>query len=129
MPRVKSRLALLGGLIHIAAAIGILFFPIFTTCMNQSCYGESYIQLGGNALGYSFLLSMILAGMAAVYSSFLSNVQRANVIRLFVIVASAIVIVVAGFSFGSVFIPGALLILFAILFQPSLSKSQVELQK
>ena len=97
--------------------------------MNQSCYGESYIQLGGNALGYSFLLSMILGGMAAVYSSFLSNVQRANVIRLFVIIASAIVIVVAGFSFGSVFIPGALLILFAILFQPSLSKSQVELPK
>jgi hypothetical protein len=64
-----SKLALLGGLIHIAAAITILFFPIFTACQNQKCYGQSYIQLGGNALGYGFLLLMILAGIAAIYSS------------------------------------------------------------
>jgi hypothetical protein len=129
MPTVKSKLALLGGLIHAAAAIGILFFPVFVTCINQKCSGQSYIQMGGNALGYGFLLSMILAGGAAVYSSFVSNVQRANLIRLYVIVASAIVIVVAGFSFGIIFIPGALLVAFAILFQLPRSKSQIEPQK
>jgi hypothetical protein len=129
MPPVKSKLALLGGLIHAAAAIGILFFPVFTTCVNQKCDGESYIQLGGNALGYSFLISMILAGVATIYSSFVSNIQRANIIRVFVLMASAIVIVVAGFSFGIAFIPGALLTAFAILFQIPRSKSQVELKK
>jgi hypothetical protein len=129
MPAVKSRLALLGGLIHIAAAIGILFFPVFTTCMNQSCYGESYIQLGGNALGYSFLLLMIAAGIAAIYSSFIPHVAKANIIRIFIILASVIVIFVAGFSFGIAFIPGALLVAFAILFQRIASNSQTELQK
>jgi uncharacterized membrane protein HdeD (DUF308 family) len=129
MPTVKSKLALLGGLIHVAAAIGILFFPVFTACINQDCYAQSYIQLGGNALGYSFLLSMILAGMATIYSSFIANVQRANAIRLLVLFASAIVIVVAGFSFGSAFIPGALLILFAVLFQTVVRKPQIEVQK
>jgi hypothetical protein len=129
MPTVKSKLALLGGLIHAAAAIGILFFPVFVTCINQKCYGESYIQMGGNVLGYSFLLAMILAGVAAVYSSLLSNVQRANGIRVFVLLASVIVIFVAGFSFGIAFIPGALLVAFAILFQTIASNSQTELQK
>ena len=126
---VKSKLALLGGLVHMAAGIGILFLPVFFTCVNQKCDGKSYIQLGGNALGYSFLISMILAGAATVYSSFASNIQRANTIRVFVLMASAIVIVVAGFSFGIAFIPGALLTAFAILFQLPRSKSQVNPQK
>jgi len=129
MTSVKSILALVGGLIHVAAATGILFFPFFVTCQNQKCSGESYIQLGGNALGYSFLLLMIVAGIAAIYSSIIPNVRRANIIRIFIILASVIVIFVAGFSFGIAFIPGALLVALAILFQPITSNSQTELQK
>ena len=126
---VKSILALLGGLIHIAAAIGILFFPVFVTCQNGKCSGESYLQLGGNALGYSFLFLMIVAGITAIYSSIIPHIRRANIVRIFIILASAIVILVAGFSFGIAFIPGALLVAFAILFQPAAPKPQSELQK
>ena len=59
---------------------------------------------------------MILAGSAAIYSSFLSDARRATLIRVLVVLASAIGIA-AGLSIGIVLVPGALLVLLGILIQ------------
>jgi hypothetical protein len=118
---ITSRLSVLGGFLHIAAAIAILFFPVLVTCQfgdqGEKCYGQSYIQIGGNILGYALLLLMILAGAAAMYSSYDSNQRRAYFSRWLVVVVGAIIIYVTGFSFGIIFIPGAVLILLATLLQ------------
>jgi hypothetical protein len=44
------------------------------------------------------------------------------IIRVLIILISAVVIVVAGFSFGVAFMPGALLVSLATLFQPLVPK-------
>ena len=118
---ITSKLAIVGGLIHILMAISLLFLPVLITCRlgdrTEACYSQSYIQQGGNLLGYIFLLLMILAGMAAIYSSTDSNYKRTYIIRWLVVLVSVIVVVIAGFGFGIIFAPGAFLILLAALLQ------------
>lgn len=116
---IASKLAMLGGLVHISMAMSLLFLPVLITCRfgdrSEGCYSQSYIQQGGNFLGYTFLVLMILAGIVAIYSSSDSNYKRAFISRWLVILTSAIVVVVAGFGFGIIFAPGALLTLLAVL--------------
>jgi hypothetical protein len=118
---IASKLAILGGLVHIVMAVSLLFLPVLITCRFgdrfEGCYSQSYIQQGGNLLGYTFLLLMILAGIVAIYSSSDSNNKRAYINRWLVVFASIIVIVIAGFGFGIIFAPGAFLILLAVLLQ------------
>jgi len=100
-------------------AMSLLFLPVLITCKfadsNEACYSQSYIQQGGNFLGYTFLLLMIGAGIAAIYSSSDSNYKRTFVSRWLVVLASSIVVVIAGFGFGIIFMPGTLMVLLAIL--------------
>jgi hypothetical protein len=118
---ITSKLAILGGFVHIAATVSLLFLPVLITCrfgdQSEGCYSQSYIQQGGNFLGYTFLLLMVVAGIAAIYSSFDSNPIRVYIIRWVVVLASTIVFVIAGFGFGIIFAPGGLLVLLAILLQ------------
>jgi len=118
---ITSKLAILGGLVHISMAMSLLFLPVLITCRfgdrSEGCYSQSYIQQGGNLLGYTFLLLMILAGIVAIYSSSDSNYKRAYISRWLIVLASGIVVVIAGFGFGIIFVPGGLLVLLAILLQ------------
>lgn len=119
--RIASRVAILGGLIHISVAMSLLFLPVLITCRfgdkSEGCYSQSYIQQGGNFLGYTLLVLMILAGIVAIYSGSDSNDKRAYMSRWLVVLSSAIVVVIAGFGFGIIFVPGGLLVLLAILLQ------------
>ncbi|SRR6266498_2836652 len=125
---IASRIAILGGLLHLFMALSLLFLPVLITCQladrNEACYSQSYIQQGGNFLGYTFLLLMIIAGIVAIYSSWDSNSKRAYFSRWLVVVASAIVFVIAGSGFGIIFAPGGLLVLLAILLQTITSAQQ-----
>lgn len=117
--RIASRLAIIGGLVQVLVAVSILFLPVLVTCTPQGgdlvCRGESYLQSGGNALGYTFLTLMIVAGVLAVASSRDPNLGRVFVIRWLAVLASIVVVVVAGWGFGLAFAPGALLLLLAAL--------------
>ena len=117
--RIASRLAIIGGLVQALAAISILFLPVLVTCVPQSsdrvCRGESYLQSGGNALGYTFLTLMIVVGVLAVASSRDPNPGRAFVSRWLAVLVSAIVAVIAGWGFGLAFAPGGVLMLLAAL--------------
>jgi hypothetical protein len=117
--RIASFLALMGGLIQIFVSVSILFFPVLVQCQvannNRVCQGHSYIELGGNALGYTFLILMIVMGLIASASSRDSSSYRAFWSRWLAVLASIVVVVVAGFGFGLMFAPGALLLLAAAL--------------
>jgi hypothetical protein len=123
---ITSKLILVGGLIHIVMATSLLFLPVLITCrlgdQSEGCYSQSYIQQGGNFLGYTLLVVMILAGIVAIYSNSDSNSTRAYVSRWLVVFVSALVFVIAGSGFGIIFLPGALLILAALLPQAIFQK-------
>ena len=75
-----------------------------------TCSRLSYIQIGGNGFGYSILIAMIGAGVLAVGSAPDTNRARIMLIRWGGTIFSIIVAIVAGFSFGIVFVPGAVLL-------------------
>ncbi len=120
MNRLASRIAILGGLVQIFVSISLLIFPVFVTCQfvgnNKVCQGESYLQQGGNALGYTFLLLMIIAGVVAVASSRDSNPRWSFFSRWLVTLSSVVVVIVAGWGFGIAFLPGTLLLLLSAIF-------------
>ena len=102
-------------------ATSLLFLPVLITCrlgdQSEGCYSQSYIQQGGNLLGYTFLVLMILAGILAIYSNSDSNYKRAYLSRWLVVFMSAVVFVIAGFGFGIIFAPGGLLVLLSLFLQ------------
>jgi hypothetical protein len=116
---IASRLTLFGGLIQLLCSLSLLFLPVFVTCDlnggNSVCYGKSYLQLGGNTLGYIFIVGMMGIGVLAIVSSQDRNDRRAFLSRWLFVAAGAVVVVVAGFGFGIVFAPGTLILLLAAL--------------
>jgi hypothetical protein len=114
--RAAARLAIIGGLMQIAAAVAILFLPVLGNCSMQeggelTCSRYSYIQIGGNGFGYSVLIAMIVVGVLAVGSAQATNRQRVLLVRWGGTAFSAIVAFITGFSFGIAFVPGAVLLL------------------
>jgi hypothetical protein len=114
--RAAGRFALSGGLAQMAAALAILFLPVLGNCSIQEdggliCGRVSYIQLGGNALGYGLLIAMIGVGALAVGSAQDTNRKRMLFVRWGGTLYSFIVAIITGFSFGIVFVPGAVLLL------------------
>jgi hypothetical protein len=116
---LASGLAIFGGLLQLLLALSILFLPVFETCQlgggQPICESESYIQLGGNALGYTFLILMIIVGLAAAASPLDRAGRRVFFTRWLAALSSVMVAVVAGFGFGIVFVPGAILLILASL--------------
>jgi hypothetical protein len=114
--RAASYFAILGGLAQIAAALAILFLPVLGNCSMPEggeliCTRLSYIQMGGNELGYGILIAMIGVGILAVGSAQDTNRKRILLIRWAGTLFSIAVAIVTGFSFGIVFLPGASLLL------------------
>ncbi len=79
------------------------------------CSQVSYLQYGGNLLGFLMLIVMVAVGVAAINSVRDSNYRRIQIIRWLAGVLSGIVVIVAGWSFGLVFAPGMLLLFVAAL--------------
>jgi hypothetical protein len=84
--KAAARLAIVGGLVQIAAALAILFLPVLGNCSMQeggelSCSWLSYIQMGGNAFGYGILIAMIGVGSLAVGSGQDTNFKRMLLVR------------------------------------------------
>ena len=75
------------------------------------CNRISYIQLGGNALGYSILIAVIGVGALAVGSTQDTNRKRILLVRWGGTFFSFMVAIITGFSFGVVFVPGAVFLL------------------
>jgi|WetSurMetagenome_2_1015567.scaffolds.fasta_scaffold265616_2 hypothetical protein len=123
-PKKRSRaaayLAIIGGLVQIAAALAILFLPVLGNCSVQEggeliCSRLSYIQMGGNAFGYGILIAMIGVGALAVSSAQESNLQRILLVRWGATLFSGVIAIITGFSFGIVFMPGAVLLLISAI--------------
>jgi hypothetical protein len=118
--KAAARLAIIGGLVQIAAALAILFLPVLGNCsMPESgeltCIRLSYIQMGGNALGYGILIAMIGVGLLAVSSAQDTNLKRILLIRWGATLFSGVIAIITGFSFGIVFVPGAALLLISAI--------------
>ena len=118
--RVAFLFASSGGLAQIVAALTVLFLPVLGQCEmalggQLVCSRLSYIQLGGNALGYGLLLLMVAIGVLAVGSTRDVNYRRVVIIRWVGALLSLVVAVITGWSFGLVFVPGAVLLLLAAL--------------
>ena len=117
--KIASRLALFVGLMQALIAFSISFLPVFAVCRAQGnnliCHRETYSQQGGNALGYAFLVSMIVAGTLEIISSRDRNPRRAFLIRWLVALSSVLVTVMAGWGYGIAFAPGALLMVLIAL--------------
>jgi hypothetical protein len=123
-PKKRSRpaayFAISGGVVQIAAALAVLFLPVLGNCSTQeggelTCSRLSYIQMGGNALGYGILIAMIGVGALAVGSAQDSNLQRILLVRWGATLFSGVIAIITGFSFGIVFVPGAALLLISAI--------------
>ena len=118
---VGSLTALVGGFLQIGAALTILFLPVIGTCEGKFggsvvCTQNSYLSLGGNALGYIFLILMLVVGIVVMMSTRDQNQMRVRLMRWLAVLISLPIIVIAGFSFGFAFAPGALFILISAIF-------------
>ncbi len=113
--RIAARFALIGGLVLLGAALSVLFLPVLGNCSVQAgemiCSRLSYLQMGGNALGYALLALMCGVGFLAIESSRDSNYHRVRLIRWLGTVISLVVALITGWGFGIVFVPGALFLL------------------
>jgi len=121
--QLASRIIIMGGLVQIFVSISLLFFPVLVACQNigenRICHGESYIQQGGNALGYTILLLMIVVGTVAIATNRDLNPRRSFFSRWLIALSNLVVVIIAGWGFGIAFLPGTLLLLLsAILTKP-----------
>ncbi len=71
--------------------------------------------MGGNLLGYTFLLLMLLGGILLVTTTRTDVTLRIRLIRWVFALLSLLVVYIAGFGFGLGFAPGAMPLLFAAI--------------
>jgi hypothetical protein len=120
MPRNRPGLFVMtGGLLQIVLSLCVLFLPVFATCGPQSgattCERKSYIDMGGSAVGHGFLVLMIAVGVMAIVSTRIENPVHVCQLRWLGVIASASFVIIAGWSIGFLFLPGALFLLVAAL--------------
>lgn len=117
--RVVSLITLAAGLIQSLLAIGVLFLPIFATCIQQHntlvCRRESYIQQGGNLVGYGFLFLMLGIGISAIISTKIQKSSQVCIFRWLAVLLTASFVVIGVWSIGLLFVPGGVLMLIAAL--------------
>jgi hypothetical protein len=116
---IANHIAVMGGLIQASMALSILFLPVLGGCWLDAdqmiCGRQSYLQLGGNILGYTFLIAMLAVGVTTIVNSRGTNNRQMFFVRWVGTLLSFIVFIVAGFGFGIAFAPGALLLLVSAL--------------
>src|SRR5690606_10675859 len=111
-------LSFAGGLMQTLVALSILFLPVFVTCyLNEStCRYQSYIQLGGNFLGYTLLTLMLLLGLLVIGISFSRNLTLQHLVFWIAAISSFVTVIVGSWSFGFTFLPGGVLLLITAIY-------------
>jgi hypothetical protein len=121
-PRIIRLMALTGGLIQIVAPLAMLVLPVFASCLGDTCYRQSYIQMGGSPLGYAILLGTILLGLAVVMTNLniapYQNVDKRLKRRVLwaAVMGSLIAFIVGAWSIGFAFVPGGFILFTALYF-------------
>jgi hypothetical protein len=123
--RSASLFALTGGLLQVSVALSILFLPVLGACWMPEggqliCGRQSYVQTGGNAVGYGVLSLMMGMGILVLVTQKTAYRQRAQLVRWVGAIVSLAVTVITLWGFGLTFLPGTLLLLIsALLTRPS----------
>lgn len=112
MPKnLTSMFAITGGLLQSGISLSVLFLPVIPTSSERA----SYIQMGGNVLGYGFLCLMVAVGIMAFISTRIDNPVQVCRLRWLGVIASATFVVIGAWSIGLLFLPGTLCLLVAAL--------------
>lgn len=114
-----TRRTLIAGILQLSMALVVLGAPLFSTCAidqgEMVCTRQSYIQMGGNLLGYAFLAAMIAIGVIAVVTRDWHQTRFLQVFRWVAAIVSFTFGVLGAWSIGALFLPGGVLMLFAAL--------------
>ena len=117
--RLATLFTVIAGIVQVVMAFSVLVLPFFGTCIETSsglaCRYESYTQMGGNALGYTFLLLFFALGVGALISTWSGNTPFICAVRWLTVLTSAIFAVVGAWSIGFVFLPAGLLMLLPVI--------------
>lgn len=118
---IALSIALLGGLIQLAVAVGIFFFPIIALCGSDGCRYTSllsYLRLDMPVFGLVLTLAE-LALVAVPGASVLAALRHQNDkllrVRCWLGGLTSLIIAFASWIFGLYFLPGGLLLLLAAL--------------
>lgn len=112
MPKnLISLITIVGGLLQSSISLSVLFLPIIPISNGRA----SYIQMGGNVLGYGFLLLMIAVGVMAFISTRIDNPAQVCRLRWLSVLSSASFVVIGAWGIGLLFLPGTLCLLIAAL--------------
>jgi hypothetical protein len=113
--RLATFFTIVAGTLQAVLAFTVLFLPFFAKCIETqsglACRYESYTEMGGNALGYTFLLLFFALGIGAIISTWSGNTSFICVVRWLTVLTSTIFAVIGAWSIGFVFLPGGLLML------------------
>ena len=113
--RLATFFTVIAGIVQVVLAFSVLFLPFFGKCMETSsglnCRYESYTDMGGSALGYTFLLLFFALGVGALISTRSGNTLFICAVRWLTVLTSAIFAVIGAWSIGFVFLPAGLLML------------------
>lgn len=113
--RLATFFTIVAGALQAGLAFTVLFLPFFAKCIETQsgrvCRYESYTDMNGTALGYTFLLLFFALGVGAIISTWSGNTPSICAIRWLTVLTSAIFAVIGAWSIGFVFLPGGLLML------------------
>ena len=113
--RLASFFTIIAGTVQVVLAFSVLFLPFFGKCIETSsgltCQYESYTEMGGTALGYTFLRLFFALGIGALVSTWSGHTLFICAVRWLTVLTSAIFAVIGAWSIGFVFLPGGLLML------------------
>lgn len=113
--RLAAVFTVVAGIALAALAFTVLFLPFFTTCLQTQngliCTYESYVEMGGNALGYTVLLLFFALGTGAIVSTWAGNATFICGIRWLTVLTTLAFAVIGSWSIGLVFLPAGLLML------------------
>jgi hypothetical protein len=114
-PLKGRNLILVVSVIQIALVLAILFLPLFGTCIgSEPCSYQSYIQMGGNIVGFGFLGGLIVLGGLLIVTSYTGDIGRTRLLLGVNIVVNVLFAIVGAWSFGLAFLPVALMLLLAL---------------
>ncbi len=115
---LAARLILVGGLIQALVALGILFLPVWPTYTTNNfdaviVGGISYVDLGGDVLGYLTLGLMIGVGIITVFISRKAPTPWVLLLTWLCVLLSICTVAVESINFGKLFIPGTVVLFVA----------------
>ena len=115
-PRKVKTLGLFGALLQMTLAFCIGFLPVFAVCIGDTpCRHITYAEQGGSVFGYLIFTTMIVLGILVVASLISPTLPYKTRILWIATLASWVVVILSAWGLGITFLPGAILLLFAVL--------------